>query len=894
MSSNRINDNLLRDLFVFDDVRNLQTSQANKVWPSTIIDQVFDQLSPTMKTLREILADLKHEILTGGLGNIQYPVTSVNGYTGDIKITAEDLGLGRVNNTRDIDKPLSTPQKNAIMEILKEYNFKIDLDELYNHLINKNNPHSVTIDDINSNDGVTNLINQLISRHSASPERFVHFDIRRKIDSLWVIVDDNYRDLDHKILQNFDTINKHIVDPLAHDELFMEKESLKNKSTLFNDSIDNNHLKYPSTKAVIDFVSKSLNKFKDLYPPMLEWIANIKVILTADELPTADVNSFQNVYIIKYGFKDLSNNALTSSSNKPSTDICNISINSSGLMDIQVGGDCDISMDPQETLNIAHCEDYDMSINSSGLMSIDNNISTDNSNNSPTDTKGTCQVSIAICRKDPITKEYYWDIEEIGAVSYFDKKYFIETSNGLSLDVQAIFSSEFNITNFFDDVYSGNHPEAEAFFNSFIRGIKILPGTMDGYIRYYINNDETTMRETRVAGLKRLAFKEWVTEHELRENAIFNRHLVSRSVDSRVLADGVIHMNHLDLELAQGLNPKCTQYHLLGNIHNTNGLVHEVDLVQLGDLLRPIIGGWPDPTVPGSINNQRLNQIAPFKWEPGIVQQFFDGTRGMRFFGRISVTRNENISIPLNPAPVENPINSRFFRLIEAGGSWCTDSERKAWSTLGGSNLTGHTFGDIELNKEGILFQSISIGDRIDAPYDLWIRYLPMSNDPWITDEWYDDPNKYLIPEPTPIGSINYFTETIVNLISGAMYEFDGVQYAAESSSFIIKPEWFGKIIEIIKIGNRTSTRNSIGQYLLIPIRDPAPQGISTTDSFDDKMNGTIVGVTNNMEFKQVNSPTWIDAAIAKPINLAHGSYQVRNKASAFVFASQHITVNIN
>jgi hypothetical protein len=243
---------------------------------------------------------------------------------------------------------------------------------------------------------------------------------------------------------------------------------------------------------------------------------------------------------------------------------------------------------------------------------------------------------------------------------------------------------------------------------------------------------------------------------------------------------------------------------------------------------------------------------------------------------------------------VENPINSKFFRLIGVEGAWCTDSERKAWSVIGGSNLTGHTFGDIELNKDGIVFQSISIGDRIDAPYDVWIRYLPMANDPWITGEWYDDPSLYLIPEAIPSASINYFTEKIVNLISGAIYQFDGTEYAAESSSFLIRPEWFGKIIEIVKVGNNTSTRNSTGQFLSIPMRSPPPIGITTEDTSDDTNNGKIIGVLNTMEFKISTVPVWIDAASANPINLASGTYQIRFKATAFNFASEHISVNIN
>jgi hypothetical protein len=41
-------------------------------------------------------------------------VTSVNGATGDVTVTAASLGLGAVNNTSDADKPVSTSTAEAI------------------------------------------------------------------------------------------------------------------------------------------------------------------------------------------------------------------------------------------------------------------------------------------------------------------------------------------------------------------------------------------------------------------------------------------------------------------------------------------------------------------------------------------------------------------------------------------------------------------------------------------------------------------------------------------------------------------------------------------------------------------------------------------------------------
>ncbi len=58
------------------------------------------------------------ELLTPGA-----PVQSVNGYTGSVSISKSDLGIGEVNNTTDINKPISTATQNAL-------NLKLDANKL--------------------------------------------------------------------------------------------------------------------------------------------------------------------------------------------------------------------------------------------------------------------------------------------------------------------------------------------------------------------------------------------------------------------------------------------------------------------------------------------------------------------------------------------------------------------------------------------------------------------------------------------------------------------------------------------------------------------------------------------------------------------------------------------
>lgn len=45
------------------------------------------------------------------------PVQSVNGMIGNVNLTAEKIGLGLVNNTPDLDKPVSIPVSGALLAL---------------------------------------------------------------------------------------------------------------------------------------------------------------------------------------------------------------------------------------------------------------------------------------------------------------------------------------------------------------------------------------------------------------------------------------------------------------------------------------------------------------------------------------------------------------------------------------------------------------------------------------------------------------------------------------------------------------------------------------------------------------------------------------------------------
>lgn len=271
-NTNRILGNLPRDLFILEDEDNPRSSQVNNIWPSTILDQVFDDQSPTNKTLREILEDLKQDIITGGRGNIVFPVTSVNGKNGDIIITKNEVGLGRADNTADIDKPLSTPQREAINKILKDYDFNINLSELYDHIMDTNNPHDVTIDQINKDDALVDFVQDYISKHNYSTHNTIHMDIRRSLSQLWMLVEEINNGIEERVTNLIDVLNNHIEDNNPHQEVFDTKEDVANKVMSFNRLINNDHTHYPSTRAVVEYVGQKIAEFNETLPNIETWM----------------------------------------------------------------------------------------------------------------------------------------------------------------------------------------------------------------------------------------------------------------------------------------------------------------------------------------------------------------------------------------------------------------------------------------------------------------------------------------------------------------------------------------------------------------------------------------------------------------------------------------------
>ena len=87
---------------------------GNRVMPRTVI--VDDELSLESENPvqnKVITAALNEKVDSEGAAAAA-PVQSVSGKTGDVELVKSDVGLGNVDNTSDLDKPVSTAQAQAL------------------------------------------------------------------------------------------------------------------------------------------------------------------------------------------------------------------------------------------------------------------------------------------------------------------------------------------------------------------------------------------------------------------------------------------------------------------------------------------------------------------------------------------------------------------------------------------------------------------------------------------------------------------------------------------------------------------------------------------------------------------------------------------------------------
>lgn len=629
--NSRIKNTLPRDLFTLEDETNPIGTPADLIWPSTTLDQVFDNLSPTNKTLRQILEDLRMEIITGGAGGIKFPVTSVNRQTGDVILGKKEVGLGNVDNTADKDKPLSVPQRAAVEDILKSFDFRVNLQELYDHVKNFNNPHAVTFDQLNHDNEFETLIDRRIALHNLGKTSNIHTDIRNSLARLWQYVENIEDNVETKIGKMLTTLEDHQEDELAHFDLLQGKEVVSNKVDSFSSTINNDYVKYPSTRAVINHVQDAINAFHKTLPDVKDWIDNIQVVEDRASLPVATEGLFRKAYIIKYG----------------------------------------------ESM----------------------------------------RSELAICRKNT-DNTYSWDISVLGSISKFDERYFIDSPNGFTVKfeefVEYILSEngplDESINTTLQDYYK--REDIDEFNSHFITAIQMDMGTVDGTIRYWINNDQRTISDDiRVAGLRRLAFLDTVTDAVIENNSVMANHIAPGQIYNYHIADGLeLPTEHLI----------CKAGNILGNLTDTNDHVREISLTELADYVAKLVTGLPDPSVPDNPYYKAIEGLVfqPQKMQDDIEYDLADGTCGMRYRGKITASGNVKMPIIINKV-----INATRAILIDVGGAWRYNNVNE-WTSV--NSHSDNVYSSLRLTTNGVLFESYSGSDRIDAEYDIWIKYRLM------------------------------------------------------------------------------------------------------------------------------------------------------------------------
>lgn len=515
---------LKRDLYILEDESNPLGSKADKVLPSTILDQVYDDQDPTQKTLRTIIEELKKAIETGGEVVINFPVTSVNGKRGDVVITKDMLGLDKVDNTSDGEKPLSDPQRATVMDILEHYTFDVDLHVLYEHIANTNNPHAVTFEQINSSGAVTELIQHMINTHDNDSRS--HANLQERMDTIEHHMDEGIAAVDERVEAAISDIDRHYNDENAHSEIMDKKEDSFRKVPQITED-NTNYDNYPSTRATVEYVANAIIEYMN--SSEFAGIEDIIVVRSRDNLPQASSRVFHRAYFILVGI----NGAL----------------------------------------------------------------------------------EIAVCRKN--NNVYEWDYTDTGIYSNLNRKYFNYEEDGLIVKSHEIGEDILNDSVFLEQLKQivedwdigggGGHMEdyytkEEIDAKHFLTSIGIKPGTINGTIRFYINDDlETMSDDIHVSGLRTLAYKDKVTENDLEVQSVTADHIRDNSIENRHMTDKSVNAS----------NMTASYMRVFGNVSDDeNKTVQEITLRRLAELFAPVFREILEGTSLIQITEQTVRRIA--------------------------------------------------------------------------------------------------------------------------------------------------------------------------------------------------------------------------------------------------------------------------------------------
>lgn len=144
--------------------------------------------------------------------------------------------------------------------------------------------------------------------------------------------------------------------------------------------------------------------------------------------------------------------------------------------------------------------------------------------------------------------------------------------------------------------------------------------------------------------------------------------------------------------------------------------------------------------------------------------------------------------------------------------------------------------------------------------------------------------------ESTPGAAVDTVARVLTGLDSISSYLINGSLYqTAASGTVYVEESWIGTVISVIKLGNGTTTADSLPQELALPdFYALSLTGVNIVPvTYYGAKNGAIYGLRNDLEYSADNGKQWLPVTGTYLEQLQAGDYLIRKKAAAGIaFAS--------
>lgn len=280
------------------------------------------------------------------------------------------------------------------------------------------------------------------------------------------------------------------------------------------------------------------------------------------------------------------------------------------------------------------------------------------------------------------------------------------------------------------------------------------------------------------------------------------------------------------------------------------------------------------------------------------VEDYFGRTVKLRRLGSVETETvdSDPVDIAIN-SPVAAPTKDRF------------DPATDAQTTLN-SIIIAAPGADLEyqvLDKNGVPISAwkSSTGSSIvfdglehSTPYLIQVSFKQTATQPK-SNALISDPIYTKFYEDTPAAVIDTLGVRLTGLIANADYLVGGIAYTADVNGNIpIIDAWIDSAITVVKCGDNIKTVNSIAQTLILPKRaELSLSPIIGQVTYYGGNNGSIGGLTTEMEYSADGGATWIAVTTDTVTGLTAKDYPIRRKGTAeLLFASepQIVTVTVN